>query len=643
MVVRLRISQKVLLAMLGVTVVSLGIFSFLMITSTGRVLQQNISRQIQALAESSVQNLVDLVSRSQGTLRSIATSPDLSDFLAAEAGGDHRVIVKTLRRLETTFLEFEHLDPTLQAIRLVDTSGREVVKIREGRILPHAGAFIPTLGLSSIDSIDDHDFFHNTKELKKGEIGISNLEHGWIDGADFWCPAMVRFSMPLFFPDGRRAGAVIINVWGATVGTKINSLLTPEQGQAFLIERNRHDPARNGIYLFSQKPGCEFGNQTGTKINVFKDYPPAVTRLWMSEDKGVTVDPESNDLLAHVFYSPYHDRSRGWVVVVKAHKSYFMHPLLAIKKRILFSTGLMLALSALVACFFSRSITRPIRAVIDGTHRIVGDLSSRIPLRSHDEIGLLAGEINRMAATLQENLEEKKRVEEKIHNSEKLASIGEMAAGLAHELNTPLSNIRALSSLTRQDLANGALDPETLRRDLGDIIEQIDKSSQIISGLLSFARKQASEFVLCDVNELIERSLALIRIKREKQGVEVAFARNDRLPFIKADQHQIQQVFVNILLNALAAVDGVGQVTVAADFRAGKVEVCFRDNGCGIAPEHLRRIFDPFFTTKEVGKGTGLGLSVSYGIVKNHGGTIEVDSAPAAGTTFTVSLPLGEV
>ncbi len=640
---RLRISQKVLLAILGVTVISLGTFSFLMITSTERILQQNISRQIQGLAKSSMQNLVELVVRSKKIVRNIANSPDVTDFLAAESGGDHQTIVRTLRRLETSFLEFQHLNPTLQAIRLVDTSGQEVVKIREGRVMPRTGPPIPALGLNAINSIEDHSFFRHTMELKKGETWISNLEYGWIEGEKFWCPAMVRFSTPVFFPDGRRAGAVIINVWGAMVGAKINSLLSPKQGQAFLIERNRQDPSRNGIYLFSQNPACEFGNQTGTNINVFKDYPDTVTQLWMNEDQGITVDPNSKNLLAHVFFSPYHEHGRGWVVVVKAHKNYFMHPLTTIEERILLSTSLMLALSVLVAYFFSRSITRPIQAVINGTHHIIGDLSSRIPVRSHDEIGLLAAEINRMAATLQKNLEEKKQIEEKIYHSEKLASIGEMAAGLAHELNTPLGNIRALSSLARQDLTKGVLDPKTLERDFSDIIEQIDKSSQIISGLLSFARKQASEFTLCNVNDLIERSLALTCIKSEKQGVEITFSRNDRLPFIKADQHQIQQVFVNILLNALAAVDSTGRIAIDADFQDGKVVVRFRDNGSGIAPEHLHKIFDPFFTTKEVGKGTGLGLSVSYGIIKSHGGTIEVESAPGAGATFTVILPLGEV
>ncbi len=639
---RLKISQKILLAMLGVTIVSLGIFSFLMITSTGQILQQNIIRRIQAMAESSVQNLVELVDRSEGTLTRIVASADVEAFLAAAGKDDPEATVAALKRLEITLLDFQRLDPALQAIRLVNTAGQEIVKVREGRVMERIGSAIPGLGLNAVGSIEDRSFFRHTMGLSPGQNWISNLERGWIEGVEYWCPAMVRFSTPLFYPDGRRAGAVVINVWGATVGTKINSLITADQGQAFLIERNAGNPERNGIYLFSQDSTCEFGNQTGSNINVFQHYPEDITALWMNSDEGVIVSPDSRNLLAYAFYSPYKDRNRGWVVVVEAHKHYFMTPLAAIKQRILVSTILVLVFAALVAGFFSRSITRPIQTVIDGTHCISNDLSCRIPLRSYDEIGVLSNEINRMAANLQDSLEEKKRIAEQIHNSEKLASIGEMAAGLAHELNTPLGNIRALSSLARRDLTKGSLNPEALGRDFSDIIDQIDKSSGIISGLLSFSRRQASEKTLCDINRLLERSLELTRIKSENQNTLVDFDRQGNLPLIKIDQNQIQQVFVNILLNALDAIGSNGRITLSTAFHNGRVAVGFRDNGGGIAPEHLNRIFDPFFTTKEVGKGTGLGLSVSYGIVKNHGGTIEVDSTLGSGTTFTVILPPGE-
>ncbi|SEA46415.1 two-component system, NtrC family, sensor kinase [Desulfuromusa kysingii] len=639
---RMRISQKVLLAMLGVTIVSLGIFSFLMITSTGQILQQNITGRIQGMAESSVQNLVDLVDRSGRTLHSIAATIDVAAVLAAEENGDPAATVAALQRLETTFLQFQRLDSSLQAIRLVNNAGQEIVKIREGKILPRSGEDIPGLDLKTIGSIEDRSFFQHTMELPEGETWISNLERGWTEGGLYWCPAMVRFSTPLFYSDGRRAGALIINVWGATLGAKINSLITADQGQAFLIERNTTNPERNGIYLFSQDSTCEFGNQTGSHINVFQHYPETITTQWMENDEGVISTPDSRDLLAYTFYSPYNDDSRGWVVVVEAHKKYFMLPLVAIKQQILISTVLVLIFAALVAGFFSRSITRPIQTVIDGTHCISHDLSCRIPLRSHDEIGTLTSEINRMAMNLQSNLEEKERIEEQIHNSEKLASIGEMASGLAHELNTPLGNIRALSSLARQDLQNGTLNQETLGQDFSDIIDQIDKSSKIISGLLSFARRQASEKTLCDINQLVEHSLDLTRIKSTNHNIQISFTPSDNLPLIKIDQNQIQQVFVNILLNAIDAIGHNGFITAATAFHNGQIAIKFSDNGSGIAPENLNRIFDPFFTTKEVGKGTGLGLSVSYGIVKNHGGTIEVDSTIGTGTNFTVFLSAGE-
>jgi two-component system NtrC family sensor kinase len=214
-----------------------------------------------------------------------------------------------------------------------------------------------------------------------------------------------------------------------------------------------------------------------------------------------------------------------------------------------------------------------------------------------------------------------------------------MAAGLAHEINTPLSNIRALAALAGKDIEQGTVDAAALAGDLADIGEQTRKCSQIISALLGFARKQKSEFVLHDINSLVEKSLHLVRIKADKKNVLIDFKRHDEVPRIKVDGHQIEQVCVNILLNAIDAVEPGGRVRVESEFSGAFVAIRFIDTGSGVEPHIIGKIFDPFFTTKGVGKGTGLGLSLSYGIVKNHGGTITVANGEEGGTVFTVMLP----
>ncbi|MDD2500506.1 MAG: ATP-binding protein [Geobacter sp.] len=263
----------------------------------------------------------------------------------------------------------------------------------------------------------------------------------------------------------------------------------------------------------------------------------------------------------------------------------------------------------------------------------------RIRIVDGDEVGFLAAEINRMADAMQEQATERLRVEEQIRTTEKLASIGEMAAGLAHELNTPLGNIKALALLARKGLTQGGCDREPLQADLDDIADQASKCSGIIGGLLSFARRSEGIPTNHDPLALVQDAFALVRLRADKQQVALQCVATDSLPRLYLDCDQLRQVFVNILLNAIDATPG-GSVTVSVKVEPDRVLFHFTDTGCGIQPEHLDRIFDPFFTTKEVGQGTGLGLSVSYGMLQGMGGAIEVASQPGRGTTFSVILPL---
>jgi two-component system NtrC family sensor kinase len=635
----MQIRHKALLTMLGVAVPSLVMFSVLILGGTGALLRDTATRQVRSLAGKSAMGLDDMVSESQAVLAAVREHPDVQRLLLTLERGDREEIAAAAAQLESTFLQMQKLDPTLQALRFIDAEGHVLVKVREGGIVPRAGSALSEAGLPSIHSIGDREFFRNTIGLAPGRIWVSNLERGRVEGEEKWCPAMVRFSTPLSFSDGRRGGVLLINVWGERAGTMINRLISPAEGTAFLVERNLINPERNGIYLFHQNSSCEFGNQTGSLITAFQEYPPEITDSWMSEPAGVAIHPQTGDILAHSFYSPYGSNDRGWVVVVNAKSSFFMGPLATIERRILWTAAAVVGLAGLAALFLSRSLTRPIQAVIDGTRQVGQDLSSRILIQSKDEVGFLAGEINRMAASLQESIAEKERVEQQICHTEKLASVGEMAAGLAHELNTPLGNIRALAALAARDVEEG--DPAALRVDLLDIAEQTERCSRILTGVLGFARRQHPEMGLHDVNALIEKALELVRLRRESLGVQIDFLAETALSFVKVDAAQVEQVFVNLLLNAFDAMPKGGTVTIRGFAEEGRIAIRIADTGTGIAPEHLRKIFDPFFTTKEVGKGTGLGLSVSYGILRSQGGSIEVASTPGEGTAFTVKLPTG--
>ncbi len=236
---------------------------------------------------------------------------------------------------------------------------------------------------------------------------------------------------------------------------------------------------------------------------------------------------------------------------------------------------------------------------------------------------------------------EQRALQQKLLQTEKLASIGQMISGIAHELNNPLTGVLGYAQL----LMEGEC-PPAIRRDLERINQDALRCKKIIENLMRFARKERPRRSVVSLNEEVEAVIELRRYHLTVGNIQVAKELDPDLPYTLADAHQLQQVFLNIVNNAVDAMQearGSGTLTVRTAVRDARIHVEFEDDGPGIAPDHVARIFDPFFTTKEVGKGTGLGLSVSYEIVHEHGGEILVRSEPGKGATFTVALPVERI
>ena len=334
---------------------------------------------------------------------------------------------------------------------------------------------------------------------------------------------------------------------------------------------------------------------------------------------------------------------------------------------------LMVVLSAIIiTTAFMRIITRPIESLVEVTDQISkGDLSKTVDVNCKDEFGHLAESFNRMIESLkksQEEIEEYNRtLEEKIIErtseledaqaqliqSEKMAAIGQLAAGVAHELNNPLGGILgyaqfALEKIESRNLEQlTAKDMEAYKRYLRDIETQSRRCKAIVQNLLKFSRtSQIVEFQEIDLNQTIEETLTFIDHQLMMHQISLKKIFDKNLPKMQGNPGQLQQVFTNIIINAMHASQPGSEITLSTRFLPalgefpGAVEIAVADQGVGISEENLKKIFEPFFTTKEVGKGTGLGLSVSYGIVKEHGGEIKFKSKCGEGTTFTVILPL---
>ncbi|KPK70099.1 hypothetical protein AMJ82_04000 [candidate division TA06 bacterium SM23_40] len=305
-------------------------------------------------------------------------------------------------------------------------------------------------------------------------------------------------------------------------------------------------------------------------------------------------------------------------------------------------TFLGMALGAIVSYLLANGILKPIRALVAASKRLAeGDFSHRVGQISEDEIGELGQTFNIMASSLKERDEKlKEHAERRIMESERLATIGQLAAGVAHEINNPLGGILVYSHLLLEDTAED--DPK--RANLEKIAGEATRCKDIIKGLLDFAHQTEPKIEPADLNRLVESALGLLEDQALFQNINVGRRLAPSLPEIMADGNQLVQVFINIMLNAAEAMEGRGDLLLATRLGGdGRyVEVEITDTGPGIPEDVVEKLFEPFYTTKEVGSGTGLGLSISYGVIERHGGTIQVRSQVGEGATFIIRLPIEE-
>jgi two-component system NtrC family sensor kinase len=355
-------------------------------------------------------------------------------------------------------------------------------------------------------------------------------------------------------------------------------------------------------------------------------------------------------------------RSHSGKVVGALYVAILEAPLLAARTEVM-RTFLVVCLVGLVVVFaltyvLTRTMIHPLEEMVAATKRIAaGDLDVSVNVASRDEVGELAGSFNLMLASLKtmngelqewaHTLEEKVRdrtaelvsVQARMVQSEKLASIGRLAAGVAHGINNPLGGILSLTMLALEDMPAD----HPLRADLDTIVKQTLRCRDIVKGLLDFSRQSDAQAAMTDVTPVIDSTLALLERQPVFQNIKVTRLLEPNLPPVLIDPGQLQEIIVNLVLNGVDAMEEHGGLTVESveDEAAGEIVIRVTDSGKGIPPEVMPFLFEPFFTTKKVGRGTGLGLAIVHGVVTRAGGRVEAVSAPGA-TTFTLRLPKAE-
>ena len=316
---------------------------------------------------------------------------------------------------------------------------------------------------------------------------------------------------------------------------------------------------------------------------------------------------------------------------------------------------ILVVLLAIVSSFMVQAlcvsfISNPLQKLVEKSQRIgAGSLSEKPILHSKDELAILDIALTEMCQQLSEE-KEAKRLEaearlatlEQLRHSERLALLGKLAAGVAHELGTPLNVVIGRAKMITYEDINKS----EIIRSSKIIYEQAERMTKIIQQLLDFSRRRKHQMSLTNLNNLIREIIEILVSAAKKNNVSILFSENKDIPFFPLDPSQIQQVLINVIMNGIQAMadGGMLEIQLSSENKKGKeyAVIYVKDQGVGVVEQDLPLIFDPFFTTKEAGKGTGLGLSITYDIVKEHGGWLEVVSVQGKGTTFSIYLPMKE-
>ena len=470
--------------------------------------------------------------------------------------------------------------------------------------------------------------------------------------ADVISEMILRDSHHLMLADNREQLQLMIEEIGRTFRVKRARILGKEGVVSFSM--NKHEI---GTDLSETDESCSFCHLGDSKVLV--DVPIEKRSRVFSDDsgmqylsitRGIYNEPSCSTADCHA-HSP-EEKKIGVLdmVISQGQMADLAH---AHHTDVIVSTTVVLIILSLCHYLLTRkNICDPIQGLLEQTQSLSeGDLSARVKNLSNDEVGELGRSFNVMADNLSQaqielqewgnTLEQKveKRTAEmtdmqsQLLRSAKLASMGELVAGVAHEINNPLTGILMFASLSSKtpDL------PQQVKDNLDLIVSETGRCAKIVRGLLEFARESFPEKKRDSINRIIEHTLELISHQTIFQDVDVRYYGEEGLPEIEVDADQLQQVFFNMFINAGQAMPNGGFLTITTKFveKEKAVEIVIEDTGAGISQENLDKIFDPFFSTKAQ-KGFGLGLSVSYGIIKNHGGRVDVKSREGEGTRFSI-------
>ena len=539
-------------------------------------------------------------------------------------------------RLNHYFEGFQTILQGQYVLRLMDKFGNTYIKVNQSkRSMP---SYEGITGMFYVEPEVDGVMFNRILEwLPANEVSMVTLPHNAQQSALMEILPLLDYIVPLYH-DEEPVGAISLTRLGDRIDTLFNHAPRLFNAKLFVTENNPDNSDRHGLVLFDDEHKIHFA-QIRTEYQYFnRMYGDAVFNKMLDEPFGKVEIADNDETIYYQEIFPYPTRLTSWIIGLRVSNKTVIEPFYKIRLVIWSIIAIALVISLFLGDIGVRTIARPVRELANNLLSYArGEYTHRVKTNAKiDEIRDLEIAFNTLADSLDKTSKERDRAQNMMLQSAKLASIGQMAAGIGHEINNPLNNILSYAKLLERDL--GDVD-DRVERDLGSLKEEAVRASDIIRGILNFARQVPPQYAPFSIEQWLQDTLNLVRQSAKTAGINLAYECDEDM-IIEGDRGQLQQALINLLINAIQVSERDSEVKIIITFTDEDVIISVIDHGKGIAQESLDLIFDPFFTTKPEGEGSGLGLSISLGIVERHNGKLMIKNNPNGGVIATIAIPI---
>lgn len=579
------------------------------------------------------QELNALLNEQKAIAKGLSHTPVVQEFAALTGESSSKRYLEARNRLTAFFLAYQQEIPNIQGIRFIDPSGKTLLKVKEGNVIKQK-YYDANFKRQYVADQSSKRFFKEALNSMH-EVEVSDFELGRVTQDAEFCPAMMRYSVLMKDDTGRLQGILVVNMWGDRIDAAIKSAVSGYRSNTYIVEL-ANNPERDGIYLYHPDNDKRFADQLGTDYRISSELDQNSWDIIRQERHQGRLELDDGRILNYKKFYPYETRPTSWMLIVETDRNFVFDAINEVRTYIWYLLAVLIIFSLIAARWVSSRIAHPVQELARNiTDYADGQRDVRYANTRNDEVGVVGRAFNYLAHRLEKTQQQRDSAEKAARQSERLAALGQMAAGIGHEINNPLQNILSLSSFIDSYLKEH--NDEELREDINLLQQEGKRCARIVQGVLSFAREAVPEYRTVNLSILSNDTLSLLKFQFEKAGVKLD-ADIEQDVFVWADPGQLQQVLVNLCLNSIQA--NATKVTYNLSRQGSQAMIEVVDDGCGISENDMEKVFHPFFTTKPEGQGTGLGLSLSYGIIQKHQGEISLVNNVNGGVNATIKLML---